>query len=757
MPFEYCINKANKAFLDKKFASALELYVKAKNNYKTNSFDYNIKACEAKLRTEKSPESFISIKKIKKNGISVVIPSYKGEATIGRCLKSLTQQSLQYELFEVVLVLNGVLDKSEKIVRNITDNYKNFNLVLATEEMPSAGNARNIGISLSSREYITFVDDDDYVSEDYLRDLYNMASTNCILVTHIKDDRYGIIADTAISKQLINFESSEKIKYNDISSVLTLNACKLVHANMLDGISYNINLKSGEDVAFWMAVIVRNSPALQIVPSKLNCIYYRIVRDNSVSRKMESYDFNVTQRLSVIKELEQNIELTNSAEIKEFVMSKVRAQLGFCISYLDKNVSKHASFIKDVNSLVLCRYIVKYVNSKLAKDLVISYCFPPYVDTAGVVAAKRIWSSAHPVDVISNQMDKIRSKEDSLFVIAEDYIGDSIVLKSPAAFSNWNSIKSFAQECILAIEKQEKKKGIYKSVYSRAMWPGSHFAAAFYKSKRPEIKWIAEFSDPLLFNIDGNCRVDIIDIESLRSLGICDHIKSKGFDTPNDPRLFFWCEYLPYVMADELIFTNENQLKYMLDSFPDRSFISKIAHKLKIIPQPTLSERFYSLVECDYTIDSNKINIAYFGAFYSKRGLDEIFQSLLSLSNAERSKFVFHIFTEQIDQIKMIDQYEVLKDFIKINNYLPYLKFLNLCTKMNYLFVNDSSTVGFKETNPYLPSKLSDYLGSGVPIWAACERESSMEKIMRKSSIGHTSFIGEQDSYLNALRRMLIS
>lgn len=755
MNFKLLIKNGNEAFAAQDYLLALNLYLEAENKYKIKFLKFNIDSCRKKIVNieARNRKNFNSKARIK--GVSVIVPSFKGRETIGRCINSLISQSLEHKLIEIIIILNGDLDGSEEIIRQISEKQKNISIITVKEVVPGVGNARNQGVKLSSREYITFIDDDDYVSVDYLRDLYDLAGINSIVVTRIYDDRYGIVTSSIINKQLSDFELMEKIKYNDISSILTLNACKIVHADMLDGILYSNDLKSGEDVVYWIKVIVKNSPDLIIVPTKSNCIYFRSLRENSISRKMESYDFNVTQRLCVIAELEGELEIIKFSEIKEFIMSKVRAQLGFCISYLSKNRNKHHSFVKDIKSLNLYKYIIKYVNSKLANDLVISYCFPPYVDTAGVVAAKRIWKSAYPVDVISNQMDKIRSKEDSLLLIAQDYIGDSLILNSPAAFSNWNAIKDFADKSLLAITKQELIKGVYKSVYSRAMWPGSHFAAAFYKSKRKEVKWIAEFSDPLLLNIDGESRKDIINIESLRAAGILDYILSKNLEVPTDSRLFYWCEYLPYLMADELVFTNEHQLKYMLNNFPNQEIIPKIAHKLRIIPQPTLSEDFYRIVECDYYLNPEKINIAYFGAFYSKRGLHEVLQGFLSLSRSEQSKFEFHIFTEQVDQIKLIDEYISLKDFIRLNKYIPYLQFLNLCVKMDCLFVNDTLTVGFKEINPYLPSKLSDYLGSGVPIWAACEKSSSMDKIMQQSSTGYCSYVGDQGSYLKVFNIIL--
>lgn len=743
------VQLANAAYKKGDFDLALKEYEKASKLYGAKFFTTNISLCQKKLFRNFQKQAS------RKYGVSVIIPSCKGEATIEKCLKSIVNQTLDSSFYEVILIINGDKDGTIYIAEKLKSQYVNFNFKILASTPKGVGNARNLGVKNASYQYLTFIDDDDYVSERYLEGMLSFADENSIVFAQIIDDKDGVLSENKVNSQLKNFEYINSVSYNDISSIITLNACKLVHYNFLENIEYDNQLRSGEDVVYWLQVISENIPSIKIIPFNQESIYFRTLRENSLSRRPESYEFNIIERLEVVRQIYIVVKKSKNKEVQEFAISKIRAQLGFCINYLKRNKEEFKNFIIAVDRLKLDSYVLRYVNKKISENLVISYCFPPYVDTAGVVTAKRIWENGNPVDVISNQMDKIRKKELSLFGISENLIGESIVLSAPAAFSNWNAIKVFAEQALLAIEKQEQSKGFYKSVYSRAMWPGSHFAAACYKAKRSEVKWIAEFSDPLLINIDGNDRKDPLEIKHLKALGIIDYLISNGLSVPNDPRLFYWCEYLPYVMADELIFTNENQLIYMLDNFPDKDIIRNISHKFKIKPQPTLNKKFYNIVNTDYKMDINKINIGYFGAFYSKRGLDEVFNSFMLLDSQEKLRFHFHIFTEQGEKIKLLENYDKIKNFITVSDYIPYLDFLNLCTKMSILFVNDSITNGFKNINPYLPSKLSDYLGSEVPIWAACEKDSILYKIMSLNDKGFTSIIKNETSYLKVLRSML--
>lgn len=59
---------------------------------------------------------------------------------------------------------------------------------------------------------------------------------------------------------------------------------------------------------------------------------------------------------------------------------------------------------------------------------------------------------------------------------------------------------------------------------------------------------------------------------------------------------------------------------------------------------------------------------------------------------------------------------------------LNYFEFLNATTKFDVLIVNDLLTKDNFSKNPYLPSKLSDYLGSSTDVWAFYGKGSTLSK-----------------------------
>lgn len=121
--------------------------------------------------------------------ISVVVPVYNSQKYLKRCINSLIMQS--YKKIEVIIVDDGSTDDSGKIC----DEYQKIDERIKVIHKNNAGvsEARNSGIKESSGKYITFVDSDDYVADNYIYNLYYKMDNNIIVcenATNIIDNKY---------------------------------------------------------------------------------------------------------------------------------------------------------------------------------------------------------------------------------------------------------------------------------------------------------------------------------------------------------------------------------------------------------------------------------------------------------------------------------------------------------------------------------------------------------------------------------------
>jgi glycosyltransferase involved in cell wall biosynthesis len=103
--------------------------------------------------------------------VSVIVPVYNSEKYLETCLNSLEKQTL--DSIEFIVIDDGSTDKSYEIMQKYAKKDKRFKIY--SKENEGVGKTRNLGIKLAKGEYIGFVDSDDYVSNDYFGELYNVA------------------------------------------------------------------------------------------------------------------------------------------------------------------------------------------------------------------------------------------------------------------------------------------------------------------------------------------------------------------------------------------------------------------------------------------------------------------------------------------------------------------------------------------------------------------------------------------------------
>lgn len=106
--------------------------------------------------------------------ISIVVPVYKVEKYLDKCVASLVTQT--YRNLEILLVDDGSPDSCP----GLCDQWaaRDSRITVIHKKNGGLSDARNAGIDRSCGEYITFVDSDDYVQETYVEILYNTLAEN---------------------------------------------------------------------------------------------------------------------------------------------------------------------------------------------------------------------------------------------------------------------------------------------------------------------------------------------------------------------------------------------------------------------------------------------------------------------------------------------------------------------------------------------------------------------------------------------------
>ena len=96
--------------------------------------------------------------------LSIIIPIYKVEKYIRSTLKSIYDQGVEEQKYEVICVNDGTPDTSMQIVQEFANSHKNLHII--NQENQGLSCARNSGLKIATGDYIWFVDSDDTLEAD---------------------------------------------------------------------------------------------------------------------------------------------------------------------------------------------------------------------------------------------------------------------------------------------------------------------------------------------------------------------------------------------------------------------------------------------------------------------------------------------------------------------------------------------------------------------------------------------------------------
>lgn len=217
-----------------------------------------------------------------KTKLSVIIPTYTPKDYLWECMDCIQKQTLDISLFEVILVLNGEKEPYFSYIKERSKKY-NFNLNVLYSSQKGVSHARNMGLEYVQGEYVTFIDDDDLISETYLQQLLENAGSKCVVEANVKafnnntKQEVGHYLNNAYKK----YNNSHKNNLTKNRSFLSSACCKLIPTDIIGSQRFNTNLTHGED-SFFMFTLSKKIKFFNI--TNKDAIYYVRMRDTSASR-----------------------------------------------------------------------------------------------------------------------------------------------------------------------------------------------------------------------------------------------------------------------------------------------------------------------------------------------------------------------------------------------------------------------------------------------------------------------------------------
>jgi glycosyltransferase involved in cell wall biosynthesis len=108
--------------------------------------------------------------------LSIIVPVYNVEKFLDECIDSLFHQGLDECDFEVILVNDGSLDSSLEIANTWASKHRNISVY--SQQNQGQAVARNLGLDKVCGKYVMFVDSDDYLVQNKINMLLDIAEYN---------------------------------------------------------------------------------------------------------------------------------------------------------------------------------------------------------------------------------------------------------------------------------------------------------------------------------------------------------------------------------------------------------------------------------------------------------------------------------------------------------------------------------------------------------------------------------------------------
>lgn len=224
--------------------------------------------------------------------ISVIIPTYKPKSYIYDCLSSLIRQTIDVSLYEVLVVLNGDKDPYYKYISNIIKSLDASNIKLFYINERGVSKARNYAIDISQGKYIAFIDDDDYISDNYILELYTKAKRNVLPLSNMIAfcDKTNNIVPTYISRRYEISSAKRITQIYQVREYFSTPCAKLIPKAYIQDYRFKTQFKNSEDALFMFAISC-NIRKIEFADSDV--VYYRRIRENSAN-------FRVRRRWDII-------------------------------------------------------------------------------------------------------------------------------------------------------------------------------------------------------------------------------------------------------------------------------------------------------------------------------------------------------------------------------------------------------------------------------------------------------------------------
>ena len=220
--------------------------------------------------------------------VSVILPVYNCEQYLKKAIESVIDQDLFNEI-ELIMVDDGSTDNSPVLCDSYAEKYDNIKVIHQTNSGVSI--ARNNGIRISSGEWITFLDSDDYLLPGALNVIKQHKDSDIICTQHKSNEPIPTDDFDYLSFGSFNTDSLNESLIKNLTKCRYFYTCwaKFFKRSVIinNSICFPEGRKIAEDMVFVYKYLIQ---CKKITISEQYTYYYNINADNTTKVVTESYD-----------------------------------------------------------------------------------------------------------------------------------------------------------------------------------------------------------------------------------------------------------------------------------------------------------------------------------------------------------------------------------------------------------------------------------------------------------------------------------
>lgn len=322
-------------------------------------------------------------KKKFKYKVSVVIPCYKVEKYIKRCLDSILKQNL--DDFEIICVNDGSPDNTVNILKEyqnkLGDNFK-----IIDKKNEGVWKARFSGIDVASGEYIAIVDSDDYVDENYLSKLYNTAKKEKSDIVVCGFMRVDNETGHVFSKEMNKFGNTKIYMKENPEDIISINGAlwnKLYKSELLKDFENIENPPIVFEDMMLFTLITRKVKKISFID---DCLYYYMVREGSAISSIDKKQQKLSEdTMILIRKMYEEYDKSLLPVIDSLAFLHFGISLLFRLSY-DKKINMKEELKRNKE------YLDKnFPGWKNTKYLSLMYCLKHKCKNIKVAVMKKVY------------------------------------------------------------------------------------------------------------------------------------------------------------------------------------------------------------------------------------------------------------------------------------------------------------------------------------------------------------------------------